>query len=219
QIDNGSYDNCAIASMVLDVTVFDCASIGVNPVTLTVTDVNGNVSTGTANVTVEDTTPPVILIQDLTIALDATGNALITVAHVDTGTTDNCGIATMVLDVTAFDCTNVGTNTVTLTVTDVNGNVSVDTAVITIQDIIPPVVLTQDLVIQLDDLGTASITTAQIDNGSSDACGIASMILDITDFDCTDVGNNTVTLIVTDVNGNIGINTATVTVQDVTAPV
>jgi PKD repeat protein len=60
--------------------------------------------------------------------------------------------------------------------------------------------------------GAASVTAAQIDNGSSDACGIASMSVSPSSFNCTNIGANTVTLTVTDNNGNSSTCTATVTV-------
>ena len=68
-------------------------------------------------------------------------------------------------------------------------------------------------------LAAASISTDDIDNGSSDACGIASLSLSQTDFDCSHVGTNQVILTVTDVNGNQSTATATVTVEDDVAPV
>jgi len=51
-INNGSTDNCGIASYALNRYSFDCTyEAGVYQVTLTVTDYNGNISTCTANVT------------------------------------------------------------------------------------------------------------------------------------------------------------------------
>ncbi|MEL1241822.1 HYR domain-containing protein, partial [Flavobacterium flavipallidum] len=52
-VNNGSSDNCGIASLSLSKTDFNCSNFGDNTVTLTVTDVNGNSSTATATVTVE----------------------------------------------------------------------------------------------------------------------------------------------------------------------
>ncbi len=218
-IDNGSIDACGIASMTLDVTNFDCSDVGANTVTLTVTDNNGNVSTCTSTVTVEDNVAPVALCQDITVQLDATGVASITTGDIDNGSGDACGIASMTLDVTNFDCTNVGANTVILTVTDNNGNVSTCTSTVTVEDNVAPVAMCQDITVQLDAAGVASITTADIDNGSNDACGIASLVIDVTDFDCSNVGANTVTLTVTDNNGNVSTCTSTVTVEDNVAPV
>ncbi|MEW7280960.1 FG-GAP-like repeat-containing protein [Aquimarina sp. 2201CG1-2-11] len=218
QIDNGSSDNCGIQSMSLDITSFDCTHVGANTVTLTVTDINGNSDTNTATVTIEDNIAPSVVTQDITVQLDASGNASITPAQIDNGSSDACGIQSMSIDTTAFDCTMVGTNTVTLTVTDVNGNSDTNTATVTVEDNIAPSVITQDITVQLDASGNVSITPAQIDDRSSDACGIQSMSLDTTTFDCTHVGINTVTLTVTDVNGNTDTNTATVTVEDNIAP-
>jgi hypothetical protein len=218
QVNNGSSDNCGIATIVVDKTNFDCSNVGANTVTLTVTDVNGNSSTATAVVTVVDNIAPTAIAQNLTINLNANGTASITAAQVNNGSSDNCGIATIVVDKTNFDCSNVGANTVTLTVTDVNGNSSTATAVVTVVDNIAPTAIAQNLTINLSANGTASITAAQVNNGSSDNCGIATIVVDKTNFDCSNVGSNTVTLTVTDVNGNSSTATAVVTVVDNIAP-
>jgi len=217
-IDNGSTDSCGIASMTLDKSSFDCGDVGANTVILTVTDVNGNTDSAMAIVTVENTLPPTVQTRNITVQLDATGNASITAADAENGSSNSCAIAEMTLSKTGFTCSDIGHNVVTLTMTDVNGNIGSATAVVTVEDIIPATVLTQNITVQLDATGNASITAADIDNGSSDACGIADMTLSKTDFDCSDIGLNVVTLTVTDVNGNTATGTAVVTVEDVTAP-
>jgi hypothetical protein len=112
-------------------------------------------------------------------------------------------IASYQLDITSFDCSDIGSPvTVTLTVTDVNGNDASNTAVVTVIDVLPPVVVTQDITVQLNADGTATITAEMIDDGSSDNCEIDTYELDITSFTCADVGENTVTLTVTDIHGN-----------------
>jgi hypothetical protein len=218
-VDNGSSDACGIASLVLSQTAFVCSEVGANTETLTVTDVNGNVTTCTAIITVEDNIAPVAICQDVTVQLDATGNGSTTATEVDNGSSDACGIANLVLSQTAFVCSEVGANTETLTVTDVNGNVTTCTATITVEDNIAPVAICQDVTVQLDATGNGSTTATAVDNGSSDACGIASLVLNQTDFVCAEVGENTVTLTVTDVNGNITTCDALVTVEDNIAPI
>ncbi len=109
-------------------------------------------------------------------------------------------------------------NTVTLTVTDNNGNTDQCTATVTVIDTISPVAVCQDIDAYLDATGNVTIAAADVNNGSSDACGIASMVLDITDFTCSDVGANTVTLTVTDNNGNTDQCQSTVTVIDTISP-
>ncbi|MBN2777226.1 MAG: HYR domain-containing protein [Bacteroidales bacterium] len=221
-IDNGSSDNCGIATRTLSKSSFTCSDVGENTVTLIVTDDNGNSETCTATVTVVDI-PATATCQDITIQLDSDGNATIAAADIDNGSSDACGAVSLSIDKSSFDCTNVGsnpaTNTVTLTVTDVNSNTSTCTALVTVQDVTNPTVVCQNLTVNLDATGNVSITPAQVDNGSSDACGIQSLALDKTAFDCDDLGDNTVTLTVTDVNGNSATCNATITVNDIIDPV
>ncbi|MEM7085250.1 MAG: HYR domain-containing protein [Bacteroidota bacterium] len=300
-VDGGSTDNCGIASLTVSPATFDCSDVGINPVTLTVTDVNGNVSTCTALITVEDNVPPVAVCQNIDVFLDATGSVTITPADVDGGSTDACGIASLAIDIDTFTCdADLGPNDVTLTVTDVNGNVSTCIAVVTVIDDIdptiacpadiavntdadlcsavvtfpdaialdnctvtvaqtgglpsgsafpvgvstveytatdssgntavctftvtvtdnePPLAVCQDITVQLDATGTVTITPTDVDGGSSDNCGVASLAIDIDTFTCADVGPNDVTLTVTDVNGNTSTCIAVVTVEDNVPPV
>lgn len=218
-VNNGSSDNCGIASMSVSPNTFTCADVGPNEVTLTVTDVHGNSASAPAVVVVEDSIAPSVVTQGITIQLDASGNASIVPANVDNGSSDNCGIASMSVSPNAFTCADVGPNGVTLTVTDIHGNSASANAVVVVEDTIAPDVLTQDITVNLDDAGAASITPANVDNGSSDNCGIASMSVSPNTFNCEAVGSNTVTLTVTDTHGNTASATATVTIVDVTPPV
>src|SRR5690606_26617171 len=192
-------------------TSFDCSHIGSNSVTLTVTDNNGNVSSCTANVTLEDNIAPQAICQDITVQLDANGQASIVAADIDGGSNDACGIASLSAGQTSFDCSHIGSNSVTFTVTDNNGNVSSCTANVTVEDNIAPQAICQDITVQLDANGQASIVAADIDGGSNDACGIASLSAGQTSFDCSHIGSNSVTLTVTDNNGNVSSCTANVT--------
>src|SRR5205823_943225 len=162
--------------------------------------------------------PPTAVCQNITVQLDASGHATITAVQLDNGSTDASGIASLSLSQTNFDCTTIGTNTVTLTVTDNNGNISTCTGTVTVVDSVAPTAVCKDITVQLDASGHATITAVQIDNGSSDACGIASLSLDKTSFDVSNVGTNLVTLTVTDNNGNTSTCTATVTVVDTVPP-
>jgi Ni,Fe-hydrogenase III small subunit len=217
-VDNGSTDNCSIASRTLSNTTFDCSDVGPNTVYLIVTDVNGNVDSASALVTVIDIIKPTVLTQALTVSLDASGNASITTSEVDNGSTDNCTIDTMTLSKSTFDCSNIGVNSVLLTVTDVNGNTDLANAIITVQDTLKPLVVTQPVTVSLDANGSGSITITDVDNGSTDNCAIASITLSKSSFDCSELGANTVYLIVTDVNGNLDSASALITVQDLIKP-
>ena len=218
QVDDGSSDVCGIASLAVSPSSFTCEDVGANEVTLTVTDEGGNSATGTATVTVQDVTPPVVVTKNITVDLDASGSVSINAADVNDGSSDACGISSLAVTPNSFDCTNVGDNTVTLTVTDVNGNSAEGIATVTVRDVTPPEVVTKNITVDLDEFGNASIIASDVDDGSSDACGIASLSVSPTTFDCNSVGENEVTLTVTDVNGNSAEGTAIVTLRDVTPP-
>jgi hypothetical protein len=95
-------------------------------------DGNGNVITANQNVIVNDTIAPIAVAQDITVTLHEFGGATITANDIDNGSSDNCTY-TPSIDVTTFDCTNIGIqNTVTLTVTDAAGNTDITTANVTI---------------------------------------------------------------------------------------
>ena len=212
-IDNGSSDNCGIASMSVVPQNFTCSNLGSNQVTLTVNDINGNSESCVSTVTVEDNLPPTAMcVPNLTIPLGVTGQATITAAQIDNGSTDNCGITSLSIAPSTFTCADVGTPVqVTLTATDGSGNMSTCTTSVTVTDPVPPNVSTQNITVQLNSSGTVGITAAQINNGSSDNCGIASMAVSPNTFSCADVGTNTVTLTVIDINNNTATGTATVT--------
>src|SRR5206468_3609165 len=142
-----------VASLSLYQTSFDCTSSGTNAVTLTVPDNNGNSSVCSGTVTVVESASPTRLSTDLTVQLDASGHATITAVQIDNGSSDACGIASLSLDKTTFDVSNVGTNLVTLTVTDNNGNTSTCTATVTVVDSVPPTAVCQNITVQLDASG------------------------------------------------------------------
>ena len=196
----------------------DVYPVGSTTVTWTVTDSSGNSASCEQVIVVEDNEDPVAVCQDLTVYLDASGNVNITAAEVDNGSTDNCTFE-VAIDVSAFDCSNIGDNTVELTATDSSGNTDICTSTVTVLDTIAPIALCQDLTVYLDENGTATITVDDVDNGSSDICSTVETEIDNSTFGCDDVGPNTVTLTVTDSSGNSATCTSTVTVLDTIAPV
>ncbi|RLD22966.1 MAG: hypothetical protein DRI71_06545 [Bacteroidetes bacterium] len=158
--------------------------------------------------------PPSVITQDITVALDVDGLASIEASQIDNGSSSACGDLSYAIDITDFTCLEVGENTVTLTVLDVNNVSASAPATVTVEDITPPMVITKNIIVQLDELGIASITPEDVHESSSDACGIVSMELDITKFSCDNIGNNSVLLMVTDNNGNMTSEQAIVTVEN-----
>ncbi|MCU0443109.1 MAG: HYR domain-containing protein, partial [Bacteroidia bacterium] len=118
-IENGSTDNCSIASITASKTNFDCTNIGANTVTLTVTDVNGNIGTCQSTVTVIDDILPVIASCPTNITLNATSAAGAVVTYATPTATDVCGATVTLTGGLASGSTfPLGTTTVTHTATD-----------------------------------------------------------------------------------------------------
>ncbi|MCL6583276.1 MAG: HYR domain-containing protein [bacterium] len=220
-VDNGSWDNCGIAKMEVYPDTFTCDNIGPNDVTFIVIDTSGNPpSICPATVTVVDLIPPEARCKDITVYLDASGQVSITPSDVDDGSTDNCGIAKMEVYPDTFTCDNIGCNLVTFIVIDTSGNPpSICLPTVTVVDLIPPEARCKDITVQLDASGQVSITPSDVDDGSTDNCGIAEMKVSPDTFTCDNIGPNEVTLTVTDTSGNQSTCTATVTVNDTEAPV
>ncbi|MDB3866113.1 BspA family leucine-rich repeat surface protein, partial [bacterium] len=193
--------------------------VGDTLIEYTAQDDCGNLATCTFTVTVIDDDAPVAICQDLTVILDDTGNATITADQLNFGSNDNCGVESLAINVDTFDCSNVGANEVTLTVTDIHGNTATCVATVTVLDNTAPIAVCQDITLELGDDGTVTIDPLAVDGGSSDACGIASYELDIDTLDCSNLGNTAVILTVTDVNGNQSLCSAIVTLEDNTPPV
>lgn len=166
----------------------------------------------------EDTTLPTVITQNLTVYLDEAGTASITPDQINNGSSDACGIESMVLNQTDFDCSNVGENTVALTVNDVNGNEATALAIVTVIDNIAPT-LTPDADVFVDNDPTLCSAEVLLNEPVvADNCEVASITNDYPSSTFP-VGETLVTWTVTDVNGNSATATQLVTVTDTEAPV
>jgi gliding motility-associated-like protein len=206
-------DNCigivtATSNAVLPITGEGTTTV----VTWTYNDGNGNTSTQTQNVVINDTTAPVANIASLA---SVTAECSVTSLVAPTAT-DNCiGIVTATSNA-VLPITGEGTTTVvTWTYNDGNGNTSTQTQNVIIDDVTAPTVVGQNITVSLDSFGEVSIDVSMIENGSSDNCGVASVSIDITNFNCLNEGLNNVVLTVTDVNGNVNSAIYIVTVLNI----
>ncbi len=107
----------------------------------------------------------------------------------------------------------------TLTVEDVNGNSSTCTSTITVLDTIAPTAICQNITVNLDVAGQATIVSADVGSASFDNCTIASSTVDISFFDCSMLGNNNVELTLVDQSGNTSTCIAVANVVDTISPV
>lgn len=81
-----------------------------------------------------------------------------------------------------------------------------------------PLAVCKNISVNLDGSGNATITPSSVDNGSTWDCGFGSWSVSPNSFNCNDVGDNQVTLTVTDANGATSTCQATVTIADETNP-
>jgi|GEM_PF-1313417 len=186
------------------------------------TDVGASCSF-TVTITGTDTVAPVITTCPTpTFALtDSTCQGPVPNVTSDVEATDNC-TPTELLVITqspaAGTLVGTGTTTITVTVRDASNNSSTCTTTFTLLEFTPPTALCKPYTAVLDGTGHASITAANVDNGSTDNCAIATRTVTPSTFTCANKGSNTVTLTVTDPSGNSSHCTTTVTVVDNTPP-
>jgi uncharacterized protein (UPF0305 family) len=224
-------------------------NLGTTTVTWTVTDGSGNTDVCSFTVTVEDNQDPVITcpVTDQTVDADTD---LCTYTHSgaawDATATDNCSVASITyvlsgvttgtgtsLDGVVF---NLGTTTVTWTVTDGSGNTDVCSFTVTVEDNQDPVItcpVTDQTVDADTDLCTYTHSGTAWDATATDNCSVASIQYVLTGAttgagtglfqSLSDVvfnlGTTTVTWTVTDGSGNTDVCSFTVTVEDNQDPV
>ncbi len=190
-----------------------------------ISDLCGNISSCTQTFILTDTIPPEAVCNDITVYLDENGNYLMTEIDMDNisaGSSDNCtAFEDLIIDVipSEFTCEDVEFGKqVMVVVTDEAGNSDDCEAHVTVVDNMPPDALCKPLTIYLDEYGQARITNDMIDNGSYDNCSDVTLELDKYDFDCQNLGDNTVNLTVKDQYGLESSCATTVSVLDTISP-
>ena len=182
--------------------------------TYTATDDCGNDVVHTQMIMVQDTTRPAIS-YPTTVTRSTDVNLCFATVNLDfTGSATDCANEPY-LTYSPSGVSNTyapGSYPMSFTVTDPCGNANTHDFTLVVEDNQVPQVITQDITVTLAGSNPSSITPQEIDNGSSDACGIANLELNISTFDCSNLGENEVILTVTDNNGNMHSGPATVTV-------
>ena len=115
------------------------------------TDASGNVGSATATAVVLDPILPVARPKArFTAYLSASGQAIITPALLDSASTDNCTITSIVLSQNAFNCSHVGNNNVVFTVQDQSGNSRSATVIVNVLDTVRPIAIAKNVSVELN---------------------------------------------------------------------
>ncbi|MCY1721139.1 HYR domain-containing protein [Prolixibacteraceae bacterium Z1-6] len=141
--DGGKYSGSGTSELTIsDVGASESGVYRVRVVFETINTSTGNKSCNEISreerILVVDNIKPEPKCQNKTVSLGWSSPLVISASDIDNGSTDNCGIATISLSQTNFDCSHLGNNIVTLTVTDTNGNDSTCTATVLVVDNVSP---------------------------------------------------------------------------------
>ena len=118
-----------------------------------INDVNGNLDSASVLITVKDTIKPIAVSKPITVFIDSTGIGFASPIDADNGSSDNCSIVTRSLTKPVFICSDIGTDSTYLVVTDLGGNQDSISVKVSVKDTMKPIILAQSLTIYLDSNG------------------------------------------------------------------
>lgn len=117
---------------------------------------------------IPDTEMPIAAVNNIDVFLDENGMASITTEMLDAGSSDNCGIDNIVIDVSEFDCDDFGSNEVVFAVLDISGLCSFVTAFVMVIDSTPPVLICPPSIV----MEGCNLTVEYAMPTASDNCGV-----------------------------------------------
>lgn len=164
-----------------------------------------------------DTLPPTVRTKDISITVNSPVNgARIWVNQVNDGSYDDTTFPENLqfsLDRELFYCSDVGEQTVTLTVMDEAGNSATGELTVTVVDNGLPSVTAKNIYRTLDKNGQLQLEGIDFLSYSSDNCGDLVYSLDRSLFTCVDIGRQFIVLTATDKSGNSDTDTAWVQIS------
>jgi hypothetical protein len=104
----------------------------------TITDANNCEVILQFDIVEEDTIPPTLVTQDITLYLDENGTSTFSIEEIDAGSYDNCSEVNFEMDNITVDCSDLGSYEQLVVLADENGNFDTTQVMITIQDTLAP---------------------------------------------------------------------------------
>ena len=212
-----SSDNCGVVSDSLSHNSGDFFPVGTTTVSYSATDGAGNTGTCSFDITVNDTTSPIVTCPGPITVNNDSGQCGAVVNYSGLNATDNCGVDTSFTSPADGSFFSVGTTTVVFTALDSSGNSDTCQFSVTVIDNEAPVVSCPANITVANDSGQCGAVVSFTIN-SSDNCGIASDSSSHNSGDFFSVGTTTVTYMATDSAGNMSSCSFDVTVNDTEAP-
>lgn len=195
--------------------------VGTTIVKYQLTDICGHQSSCNVNVVVRDQLNPSCVPNNATIALNSNGQVTITGDDIAAASYDNCGIASITVVPSLLTCANLGINNILITVKDIYNNTATCTAQVTVIDTLTQLCNAKNATLILNNNGTGILNPIDVYAGSGGCGGSTNVTLQVipNTFNCSNIGPNTVQLIVTDIATGLSDTCyAIVTVIDHIAP-
>lgn len=180
-VNDGSTDNCTLPGdllLIVSPEDFNCTFLteGLQTVTLTVVDEYANQATAEANVIVEDHTDPVAVCYEaadnIILDLNDRGEYVVQVSDLDKGSYDNCAIAYIDIDedYQVLDCSPLGALSIPITIYDNSGNHSTCTAEVTVEDNVPPFIVSPTYTLTIGGTSTGRLLASDLAGDTYDNC-------------------------------------------------
>ncbi|HUT32039.1 MAG TPA: right-handed parallel beta-helix repeat-containing protein [Planctomycetota bacterium] len=190
--------------------------LGTTTITLVVNDGQADSEPDTVAITVQDTTPPTLVIPaDITVEQ---ASAAGTVVDYSVAATDVCDASpTVVCTPPSGSVFPLGVTTVTCTATDGSGNQTAKSFTVTVRDTTPPELVAPSPIVV--EQATADGTKVEWQCLAADVCDAeVDVVCEPPPGNVFPLGTTTVTCTATDDSGNQTVKTFTVTVKDTTPP-
>ncbi|MEY3965384.1 MAG: hypothetical protein RL263_553, partial [Bacteroidota bacterium] len=114
---------------------------------------------------------------------------------------------------------NLGVGSYVVTVKDKNACIDTVSFALKNNDSQKPTVVLKNITRYLNNSGKVTVSVSEVEQNISDNCELKSVSLSKTDFDCSNLGINTVQVTAVDASGNSQSNNCTITVLDTIKPV